>query len=1432
VQKLIVLILRRHTLVATALSLGLSIFTTPSNASFAETTSVAQPAVKYRAKARFWVDKAAGYTVAHPSLENDPRFSGALVSIDNVVILGKSSKQIDDMFNSDTDKKCVIGYIDQSGKIATVTVDRTRMYVTSKDRKNEIEWLQSCPQIFEGFAIEEWPYVHYDNVDKFNSNNMDIFARAAIDVNLSNIDALPMSPASKYTSLVRETIESDTIGDTATADACIKRILESKDYYPSDKRPYMRDHTDAFIEHLFTTGRLSACKTLCKRLLEWSKDPYEQELRRSDIDPLKYTTLRIYADILRQENNKGEARKAADELFAASENMRQIFDEDKFAWLGDFYGKLGHYDKAIECYEKLYPLEGLTSQPAGKMNIFNVQRFAAFALRIARAQDKLKKPTAAIQTLRKTLAAYKLQAIDGREIACEHLTSQYPTISDIETELANLYYKTGDLKSALQYSQDALKSVEAALPKNSFRLKGPLEAQLQIYEKQQDNAQIEATKLRLGQLETPAPPETTEAEKYALVKQIYDAVEQKDYERSRELAKKLLDAYIQEPNTERFEIPRLNIYTVLVSVARKLADHKRFADARSVLIELKAAAQNKEPSPIADQLMTVEEALIAEAEKKDAAPLWAMIQKSNDLRELGMIYNDGNEPARARVLLNRALEHPRLPEKPNEASSTIALLKSRALTLVELAISDLKLGDLKSSIANYNSAVSDFQAIYSSKAPPDQIDDTERIFQYRALRLANKYASSGHLPEAATVLTKALKPTTQTSTDLILAVDKDKNNQKLSNRLAVRAALHAYLSKIQLNLNEVSQAHSTIKLAIDERRDYVLDSYWLLSAEIAVAAKDNALAAHSFSEAEKTIDQMVTHEHQDKFRESLLQKAIYHAKLAQNFDPGELAAIYLSLGERLNSLLQQAAAIQAYNESNKLVPKSDGGKPELLSRIANLQTAVEENKQTKSSRIEKLLEAAQLAEAKEKNNAFQFWYSLAEDEIEAGMTQRALEHYAKGLEGERAYDQTFQFRCILPSNGKFVTLLVKQGKQADAEALLRKKLNKLQSLYGRESAHAVNQMVELMRFYIARNRDIDASNTLDAILQIGPQKLDYGYQPWSALDKLYDTIVQLAKERRSDLAWTLSNRLLSAQQKVYDSDDIRIADAFINQGKIYAATGNNAEAERKFLDALAIKKLYSGERVARKEMIGNFVPVLKKLGKTAEIEALKDPGDPALSEKEDQRQHESYKKVQKAQTTEEKIQLLQVEYAYQRQIAPYGLRTTQILEDLIGHSETQKDWKTLKFAASERVRIFEHHSDPFAGKHMGCVAPRFGRIKFYKLAAQASYQLDDKAEAEKFVERANKKVVDISTRELLELAQVEDEFGNKSKAIQFADRATAAVSEDIYVCMQLAALWKKLGNQEKADQLEKRYADYLATLKKQSEEASKSRVHGHIPVSQ
>ncbi|CAN5550861.1 hypothetical protein BH11CYA1_BH11CYA1_44050 [soil metagenome] len=443
--------------------------------------------------------------------------------------------------------------------------------------------------------------------------------------------------------------------------------------------------------------------------------------------------------------------------------------------------------------------------------------------------------------------------------------------------------------------------------------------------------------------------------------------------------------------------------------------------------------------------------------------------------------------------------------------------------------------------------------------------------------------------------------------------------------------------------------------------------------------------------------------------------------------------------------------------------------------------------------------------------------NLARLDFENGHLDKAIANIDAALKQYQIEGKKVEnFAPILYTRGKtksegICEQLCKAGRASDVERLLKDAVQASKKVYGVGSYDETISLGELAGFYATEKQDklLDdvTADMLRSYEARGALPPNYsGNSRDAAMMHFLEVSVLLAEQGNSQKGIEMDTKLLTLQRKMLKSYSDQIADTLVALGTIYTLTNKFQQAEPLFCEALKIKKGFLGQSRPAFYFMGLYADVLRKLGREDEANQIMTIGAPGTAKSHGLPQADKSNFTATKSNITGKIdrvrdELVEALRAAQAD-APYGTSASKILFELASYDVRENHNKLAELEYLELLEMADAGSPSLSG----------GRKKLLLALAELYIKEGDNVKAAKAIDQAKKSDSGIfkgrrSVRDTIKYAELEIEANNYKRAIEDLELVEHLIAEDNTdssrplqtLFTQLAALWRKLGNDEKAN---------------------------------
>jgi hypothetical protein len=1363
----------------------------------------------------------------------DNTLNGLLVSIDGVPTRGKTVDDLNRLLLGPLDSEVELTYLTSSHDLMTRRVKRTALRKLSgiADRKDSL--LSLVGDLDYGYALGPMGPLDHQSLSTSDELNLDLRMRANIKQWL-DAPAAPfnLKPSKLPTALMNAIVYSDQVGDLTSGDKYLNEFIAAGDY---NQRfwPSWNSIVGRLIIDLANSDRRQQGETAVAGLLASARSRAgSSNFNSEDYQNFCLAVLKFYAS---QHSSKLPTALRAYEAEHKPGQRQSYFINEGEDWLAKVYQAAGEDDKAEAAYAGLLNSRNIKSQQKGKVDFNSALLFIDYTIQTASAQAKLGKFGDAIATDTEGLKTINDLLTDEQLILTEKVGSAKVARSDIELQLADLYQQQKKSAESANFNKAAKEHLASA-----------------------SNGQTSSIKQN---------PALSDREIFAILRECTDAGRKKNVGALKKNVARLLDAYANAVADYDSNRPSINLFCCLSAQARVLADLSAFDESNKLLDSLKALGI-KEATPVALGFLAVEKALNSELKGQANASLFSQINNEfegpycdlinagnvdsdvykkikalfctqENFRRLAVIYSKSGDLKRSAILLRRATE---ANDELRNMAGSVKNFDTIQLTLARIV---LFLDDARMKALQGNFKVAHDTALQAVKlcsgAAPHSREQTQAAFseayKCKIVELAKLFDSSEKA--RAAVPPKSFLEFALAESNKGAACDAPVDKARPRLDIGYNSIIPVNLAQLYLRDKEYKKAYSVVEPLLQTVGKEPKFNLSMTIAEVCRANENYKAATHFYGKAEEwnhiessnygTLDQV--------WARQILERAVACAEKASD----------LSAGEKTNIFLRYATAIEAddfdkamefYKKAYDLTPDSDPGKARLLQRMENAKMQLENKKQmqkaaaapvaTVSSKptdeeqaklvianakkeIDQYKTKLRLAETSHSAEIWSLWLQLALTEANAQVPAAAFEDAKKGIalyyRGPLAM-YTHSLRNVL-----YIAMpLTDQNKKADADALMIASVNKVESIFGKDSPQYAAQVACQASLAIyAKEYDIGLK-LIDESLKCSPRALNLRVYCDSILDILNQAQYYATKNGRVDVSLKIWDKIIDAQKRGLSADDIRLKESLSKRAEARAAAGDTEGALADEKAAIEISKLYEGDLKADSLARQVLPPLLKKLGRDKEAAEIAAAVVEPKNYVDPQYPYEHNRIIPtKDASTEEQIQQLQAELKEAQKQAPFSFRSSSAAQKLLRIGEQTKNLNLIRECAILQCNSYEHHDDTNAGINFGCT-PGVARTTSYVQLIKTDMLLNKKDEALATIKRALAVMPELSYSENVEFGMLAVQCQDKNLASKFANQAEQLLPLEDYIYkhrQNLNNLWTALGEPERALKTEERQNEII-----------------------
>jgi TonB family protein len=1320
-----------------------------------------------------------------------------IVSVDGKPIKGLSLGRVQQMCRGPIGSQVSLQVLGSQQKIISIVFERQPIS-SKKQTRDPLDVLKVAAGLLDDYDESAQPANFQDAVSSCEDAGLELFASALTRTALSLSDNwFDKNSMTAIVTNVRAAIYLDGVGRIAEADDAVERALSA---VKRRQRVSVFDQRFllGFAEHLSMTGRLAAASEVHEHLLTCAKSgdgPPGREL----------VVFRAEASVLAAAGKKRETESLCDQIVSLSQKRKSSPDMELAA---DLYASDGHFEKAISTYQTFIEAaetEWFESQRSGDRD-----RPLVHALyKLACVQDQASETSAAVQSLHRALALYTKRLDEEEQVETERIPVFFPTVSDTEIKLAELQLKTGDTDSSVKHLRSAIARIEKALGENSPYLRDPLLQLGKAFQSLGDSEKAKQARERATGLPTGGDAGDSKKSDYPVIASAFRSIQAKDYKSADELIERLIAMLENTGNSEELQKRQTRILNCLTSFLRLFINDGRFDYSRTLSDRIIAAGCSRPMYPLALSGVLTDRAIFARELGLSEEECWYRLESSllahideveassnvlNEpksvltisvgemLRRLSLAFFYAGDYARASAILQRVMLSASI-ESPTEQSFP-------GLELARLTLVGRVLNDMRSSMPDHAAEV--ISSILSDS------HSISAVIGKKLIQIAMVYCQNGLSADAKRLLQNVIQ-------------------KGVPNDAFVSTIQAQYRWKLGKILARDGRADQASELIFEARQLYGNSpqplGFAIFSAELCSELNRHAEASRNYLLAANSISKFAFYDPALlDLKTQLLRRAQECAEKTPDLTNDERVSIMQGLGESIGiSNLKESS--DNYRNAMELLPSESKKKADLALRVA--VSLVGQNEQW-TKVIESHEKAAALAEKTDIAAAVLTWLVLASAEVNAGQSEKAVEHASHAIELFKKYGKRKQgFRpLIIFTDNSIAGVLHKQGHSAQAERLLKDSADATKAVYGVDHSNYSVSLAELARFYAGCVNYKEFFPLVDKILAIysaheGLIPPDWNSHRHEALRILNEATVLIGGKGQFEKAIDIQTEILRLQEKKLPKNSLQFIDTLIALATLYKTNGDFEKAEPLYRKSLEIGQLFYVDGNMAMFYRSEYADVLRKLGRKTEADRLmlihaRNYGDREQFRRQILEMEREATKPMTMREPQKGRDLLLQALALAEKDEPYGALTVKVIESLGEHYFKQKDFAAAEPIYKQLIEMFDAGASGSMQQQRKC---------FIKLARiyinQSKFNLAIEA-----IVRAKKVDPSMDTDEpsyysLREFAELGIEVGHTDEASKYLDQAENSVRKESQISPStkivwlsgIASLWKKLGNEDRANAL-------------------------------
>lgn len=1341
--------------------------------------------------------------------------SGRLLAIEGRPARGMSQSEIVERLKGKPGTTVQITYLDREMTEQNSVLQRLpakRFGNSAYTKRNLLDSVDGFD--YDGHKYGDTRQLATSELSNYENQNFDIFLRAAAASRIVDAQAEPYKSDLYVANLAAQCfVALCTVGAFDQAKRLVP-LLQNALVQQGTDSSYRSGLSAQLVHALSNLGATKECDALCQQLIRETSTAESQTVLQQQ--PNKLTLLesqKLYAEFLLHEH-RPKAKDILNQIFAHRNQVgyRNRFQDLCQNQLPDLLEEAGELERARICfaellnqYNSIIKVNSELVNPSRSIGPDEVRQSAYYSWRIADLQFKQGQTKAAIDTIDGAIALYD--------------KNQKAKVQGLVNRIAFFFPTKEDL----------------VLKRNALRENKPLPAESYGAEENYDE---DFNLLRQCRRKIVSNDKTYIADLQKLLRRYKNRAQVPNYEQHplnlfcalMGIARQLTDHQHIKDSDSLLEVLKTSAITIEQTPMATLLPELELAYNR----ELQHTPATAEAHwKIVESLLTPTDwsAIFPDlANNRSVKESLTLVGKLEANRYLANIYSKGYEQKRADSLIRRCYPiYDRLNRSALTQLDHALVARLKIMLLLDQAEIDARRGDIKQAMEVGSRAI----ALSAHTAPAKSAGLNAAFDNCYSTKIAEIAKIIGSSKQHTNDATKLLMLANATINDGATA----KHDVTSQGYTVCAPLINSFLAKLLFDHGQYAKAVPAIKNAILQGRGSVPNATWYLAAEIAEHCGQFEDAAHYFSQAELNLDYFYNNHIPPNARIILLSKARFCSQKGQSPTSPESINIALRLGVLL-AKSKPSEALSNYEFAYNLIDDTNPNKSDLLNAIARLKAVLKTSKApqvsslttagTKSNasstklvssspkqkseqdmiaadvaqsmnELPTLRATAELSQKSTRSNyPWQAWMDVAIAEGQVGNLDEALRDAQLSIQKFERMEITYPAHIPILGAGWYRALpdaLRRQGRADDAEKLLTEALDKVCEINGAQSAAAARQRACIVKYWAKANNDTQTIIELNELLKLPARLLEIGNPYAACLPEMYRFADELAKENRIDLARVILKRISAAQLNQLGPDDYRLSTTKLAISKFEEKQRNYGEALRELLDAIHIRERFIGLR-AYSEQSANLKNLLHEAGRDADNKwiATQRMGElpPALLRQANYKvEAESLEKDGELPKTLNDAQFpferrdskgdidWQSEADKAAKFAPYSSWAFNANERLMREYLGSWKWNELKKCAEVLISIYEHSSDPAAGRQTGCIIPNTTRVDYYLAAAKASMKLGKPDLAKKYVQRAVEILPEVSAWEYQSLAEFEIESGDKVYAKELLDKSLA-VSPKVY----------------------------------------------------
>jgi tetratricopeptide (TPR) repeat protein len=466
--------------------------------------------------------------------EGKPQESGDLLSINSIMLKGKSEREIYRMLAGPVNSTIEIVYLDYQNESHTTKVECEPLQKAGEPALADLT--EAISELDDGRT--EWSLTSEQRAENYEAQNLDLLTQAYLNSAREEAENLPGPKSLAIGPTAAKSIAtSDRLGDMKLADHFLQLVLQNPKF---DWRIGDMEESDSekLVDHLVLTGRFKEAETFCKILFaQIEAEKKNKSSIYANPQRSKQAINEMLVNVYIAEHSKKEGLEVARQLVAVGENKSWDWrTRNGKNWLAEAFELLGDNEKAEECYQQWLHSDELKTDHSER---YLVRNYCDDAYHLAKLLQRSGKSTKAIETLENALSQYNKHLTSEQKLLNEQMVEFFPVGSDLEIELASCYLADRKFDLAQETASAAINRIETAIGPRSRQLKPALQISLETLQATGKNT--DETKKRLLNLEhSLSEQEASDTEQFGNLRAALNAIGNGNKAESRKLIDNLV----------------------------------------------------------------------------------------------------------------------------------------------------------------------------------------------------------------------------------------------------------------------------------------------------------------------------------------------------------------------------------------------------------------------------------------------------------------------------------------------------------------------------------------------------------------------------------------------------------------------------------------------------------------------------------------------------------------------------------------------------------------------------------------------------------------------------------------------------------------------------------------------------------------------------